>query len=76
MTQSDYLTGEQVAAMLGVNRRTVYRWADAGRIPPAWNWRFETIAPLVGIGRLPKGPPRRRDSLRYTIYRHRFEEKR
>lgn len=75
-TQADYLTGEQVAALLGVSRRTIYRWADMGRIPEPWAWRQETIAPLIGIGPLPKGPPRRSDSLRYTVYRHRFEEKR
>lgn len=73
---ADYLTGDQVAALLGVSRRTIYRWADRGRIPPAWDWRRETIAPLVGIQPLPRGPQRRPDSLRYTLYRHRFERQR
>lgn len=76
MTQTDYLTGEQVAALLGVSRRTIYRWADAGRIPPQWAWRQETIAPLIGIQRRPPGPPRRPESRRYTVYHHRFEEQR
>jgi len=70
----DYLTGAQVAELLGVSRRTVYRWADMGRIPPPWGWRVGVIEPFVGIGKLPKGPPRRRDSLRYTVYRHSFTE--
>jgi helix-turn-helix protein len=67
------LNAEQVAEMLGISRRTVYRWADIGRIPPAWCWRHDTLVPFVGLGRRPKGPPRRRSSLRYTVYRHRFD---
>lgn len=70
----DYLNAEQVAALLGVSRRTVYRWADIGRIPPPWRWQRPVIEPFVGIGKLPKGPPRRRYSLRYTVYRHSFTE--
>lgn len=70
-----HLTGAQVAELLGVSRKTVYRWADMGRIPPAWDWREDTIAPFVGkVGYLPKGPARRRWSRRYTIGRHRFDE--
>lgn len=71
---STYLTGDQVAQLLGVSRRTVYRWADMGRIPAPWEWCHETIAPYIGIDKLPKGPPRRRWSVRYTVYRHRFDE--
>ena len=68
------LTGAQVAAMLGVTRRTVYRWADEGRIP--WDWREATIAPLVGVvTKRQPGPTRDRYSRRYTVGRHRFERK-
>lgn len=70
----DYLTGDQVAALLGVSRRTVYRWADLERIPPPHAWKFSVMKYYVGIDKLPKGPPRRRYSLRYTKYRHSFDE--
>lgn len=69
-----YLTGNEVAALMGVSRKTVYRWADAGRIPPPWQWTADALAPYAGLSKLPKGPPRRRHSLRYTVYRHRFDE--
>lgn len=69
-----HLTGNQVAALLGVTRRTVYHWADQGRIPPAWNWRHETIAPLAGVvTKRRRGPARNPRSTRYTTGRHRFE---
>lgn len=71
---SDRLTGAQVAARFRVSRRTVYRWAEEGRIPS--DWRESTIAPLVGvITRKPHGPKRSRYSRRYTIWRQRFERK-
>ena len=70
-----FLTGEQVARMLGVSRKTVYRWADEGRIPPAYAWRQSTIAPLVGTVERPrKGPPRNPYAVRYTTGRHSFYE--
>ena len=30
------MTGQQVAARLGVNRRTLTRWVTAGLIRPSW----------------------------------------
>lgn len=72
---NELLTGEQVAALLGTNRRTVYRWAERGVIPPVWQWRRSIIEPLIGkVQRPRKGPPRNQWSLRYTVYRHRFDE--
>lgn len=68
----EYLTGEQAAALLGISRRTLYRWAEIGRVP--LRWTRETLTPYIGIGYRPKGPPRRRYSLRYTVYRHRYDE--
>lgn len=69
---SDHLTGAQVAARLGITRRTVYRWAEEGRIPR--DWRESTIAPLIGVvTKRPYGPKRSRYSRRYVTGRHRFE---
>ena len=65
------LTGEKAARFLGVSRRTLYRWVETGHAPLIWT--LETLAPYVGQ-RLPKGPPRRRQSIRYTTGRHRFDE--
>lgn len=70
---TEHLTGDEAAALLGVSRRTLYRWAERGRITRAW-WQRDTLAPYVVIDKLPKGPPRRRSSLRYTVYRHSFTE--
>lgn len=67
------LTGQKAAELLGISRSTLYRWTADERVPRVWT--AETLAPHIGK-RLPKGPPRRRYSLRYTVYRHRFEEKR
>lgn len=70
----EYLTGEQVAALLGVSRKTVYRWVELGRIPEQWDWTLAALTPYIGIPKLPKGPPRRRSSVRYTTGRHSFYE--
>jgi predicted site-specific integrase-resolvase len=71
---TDRLTGAQVAAMLGISRSTVYRRAREGCIP--WDWRQDTIAPLVGVvTKRQRGPKRDRYSVRYTAGRHRFERK-
>ena len=68
-----YLTADQVAAALGVTRRTVYRWADDGRIPPPSAWRQSVIAALTERPR-PRGPRRNPQSRRYTVGRHKFDE--
>jgi len=39
---ADYLTGEQVALLLGVTRRTIYRWMDSGKLG-AEEWTTERI---------------------------------
>lgn len=69
---TDRLTGAEVARRFRVSRRTIYRWAEAGRIP--WDWREATIAPLVGVV-TKKRRERSRYSWRYTHGRHRFERK-
>ena len=69
-----YLTGAEVAQLLGVSRRTLYRWHHEGRLDLA-DWTHERIAarrPL--LTKRPRGPQRDPRSLRYTIGRHRFEE--
>lgn len=71
---TDRLTGAEVAQLLGLSRRTVYRRMEAGLIPR--DWRQATIAPLVGVvTRKRPGPKRSRYSIRYTRGRHRFEGK-
>lgn len=73
---TDRLTGDQAARLLGITRRTLYRWAEYGRIPPPPLWTAAMLAPYAGLAPMPKGPPRRRDSARYTVHRHRFLEQR
>lgn len=68
----EHLTGEQAAELLGISRSTLYRWVESGRLPLAWI--HETLTPYIGIPKLPKGPPRRRWSVRYTTGRHSFYE--
>jgi transposase-like protein len=66
------LTGADLAARLGVSRKTLYRWIDEGRVPPA-PWRESTIAPLAVAKRRP-GPKRNPRAVRYTTGRHSFDE--
>lgn len=69
------LTGEQAARLLGISRRTLYRYVEKGRVPVVWS--EATLAPLIGtIERLPCGPARNPQSVRYTTGRHRFTEQR
>ena len=69
-----YLTGAEVAALLGVSRRTLYRWHHEGRLDLA-DWTYERIAARRALlGKRPRGPQRDPRSLRYTIYRHSFAE--
>jgi predicted DNA-binding transcriptional regulator AlpA len=68
------LDGDAVAWKLGISRRTLYRWVEEGRIPPA-PWRESTIAPLVGrVTKRQRGPKRNPRAIRYTTGRHRFDE--
>lgn len=63
------VSGDAAAAMLGVSRRTVYRWIHEDRL----------AYPLTKAGieaRMPqkrqRGPKRNPRSIRYTRGRHRF----
>lgn len=42
LRMADYLTGEQAAALLGVARRTLYRWMEAGKLS-AEEWTVERL---------------------------------
>ena len=69
---AQYLTGDQVAALLGVARRTLYRWHDEGRLC-LWEWRRDVIeARRAELAKRPRGPRRNPQSRRYTIGRHKF----
>jgi predicted site-specific integrase-resolvase len=69
-----YLTGNQAAALLGVTRKTLYRWNDEGRLY-LWEWTVETIeARRPHLQKRPRGPQRNPRSLRYTVGRHRFNK--
>ena len=73
---TEYLTGDQVAALLGVSRRTLYRWHHEGRLA-TWEWTIEQIAARrAELRPRPRGPQRDPRSLRYTVGRHRFDEMR
>ena len=72
---AQYLTGDQVAALLGVARRTLYRWHHEGRLL-AWEWTAEQIeARRAELAPRPRGPRRNPQSIRYTTGRHSFERK-
>lgn len=60
-------TGDEAAAMLGVSRRTIYRWIDAGRL--AYPITYQA---LDGLRPRRRGPQRNPMSVRYTRGRHRF----
>jgi predicted site-specific integrase-resolvase len=65
----NYLTGEQAAELLGVSRRTIYRWIEQGRIvAPLMKSDIETRMPQ----KRPRGPKRNPRSIRYTAGRHTF----
>jgi hypothetical protein len=70
-----YLTGEAAAKLLGVSRRTIYRWRDAGRLFP-WEWTPERIeAKRAQLHKRLRGPRRNPASKRYHEGRHTFEKK-
>ena len=63
------MTGNEAAALLGVSRRTVYRWLDEGRLAyPLTRADVEARMP----SKRPRGPRRNPQSIRYTIGRHTF----
>jgi excisionase family DNA binding protein len=69
------MTGTEVAARLGVSRRTLYRWHHEGRLP-AWQWTAEAIeARRQQLHKRKRGPKRDPRSKRYVTGRHAFEQK-
>lgn len=64
------MTGTEVAAQLGVSRRTLYRWHHEGRLH-LWEWEQE--AQKGQLTKRPRGPKRNPRSKRYTEGRHRYE---
>jgi predicted site-specific integrase-resolvase len=63
------ITSHEAAAMLGVSRRTVYRWLDEGRIGYPLN-RSDILSKQPE--KRPRGPARDPNSVRYTRGRHTF----
>jgi len=80
-THDPYLTGREVAALLGISVRQVWRYADNGMLPPRETWRRSTIEPLKDKiaayvegrrwGRHQRRNPR---AVRYTTGRHNLNE--
>ena len=69
-----YLTGDQAAALLGISRRSLYRWAREGRLPQ-WQWTAAQIeAKRAQLQKRKRGPARSPQSARYVTGRHRFEK--
>lgn len=69
----NYLTGKDAAALLGISRKTLYRWAAEGRLQQ-WEWTPDQIeAKRAQLQPRPRGPARNPKSKRYTIGRHTFE---
>lgn len=60
-------TGEEAARLLGISRRTLYRWIDEGRLGYPI-----TYGGLAGMGKRARGPQRKPHSIRYTRGRHSF----
>lgn len=63
------ISGTEAAALLGVSRRTVYRWLDEGRIGYPLN-RSDILSKQPGTRQ--RGPTRSPASKRYTVGRHIF----
>lgn len=57
MTQHNYLTGEEAAALLGVSRRRLYRWMERG-VLAAEDWTAERLIAKrdVLLARKPTAP--------------------
>lgn len=59
--------------MLGISRRSLYRWASEGRLP-ATDWTAEAIeSKRQQLHKRPRGPARNPKSKRYHEGRHTFE---
>lgn len=63
------MTGDEAAALLGVARRTVYRWIDEGRIGYPLDRSDILSRRPAKRGRGPKRDPQ---SIRYRVGRHTF----
>lgn len=59
--------GDEAAAIVGVSRRTIYRWLDEGRLSYPL-----TYDQLTGLAPRQRGPQRNPMSVRYTRGRHTF----
>lgn len=65
------ITSAEAAALLGISRRSLYRWLDEGRIGyPLQRADIEARRPA----KRPRGPRRNPRSARYVYGRHRYEE--
>lgn len=60
-------TGAEAAAMLGISRKSLYRWLNEGRLSYPI-----TYDQLTGLAPRPRGPQRNPMSRRYTHGRHTF----
>lgn len=58
-------TGDEAAQIVGVSRRTLYRWVTEGRLSYPI-----TYAALQGLAPRPRGPRRNPHAVRYTRGRH------
>lgn len=61
----------EAAALLGISRRSLYRWIDEGRL--SYPLTMESIEARMPEKRQ-RGPKRNPRSLRYTRGRHRFHQ--
>ena len=67
-----WLTGAEAAALLGISRRSLYRWMHEGRLP-AWQWTEAQIeARRAELGKRKRGPKRNPKSARYVTGRHSY----
>lgn len=66
------MTGREAAALLGISRKTLYRWHHEGRLR-CYEW--DTIdARRDALGKRARGPKRNPMSKRYHEGRHTFEK--
>lgn len=68
-----WLTGAEVAARLGISRRSLYRWMSEGRLTAA-DWTYDRLAALH-IKPRKRGPARSPASKRYHEGRHNYEHR-